>query len=105
MLKGCILCKKKVNKIPFKKRYNVKKYSFFAEITFFFLRKGLFFLCFFFVQTHWEDCIGVLQTPTSMVASAITSSRKKLKQEFTMCYTIHVFVVVLVHVLAAVSIV
>ena len=55
MLKGDILCKKGKQNTLLRKDIMAKKCFFFAEIVFFFLRKGHFFLVFFFAQTRWED--------------------------------------------------
>ena len=67
MLKGHILCKKGKQNTLLRKDIMSKSASFFAEIVFFFLRKGHFFLMFFFPQTHWEDWDKIIMQTRSII--------------------------------------
>ena len=58
MLKGHILCKKGKQNTLLRKDIMSKSALFLLKLWFFFSERGIFFLCFFFAQTHWEDCHG-----------------------------------------------
>ena len=56
MLKGVFYVKKGKQNTILRTNIMSKSALFFAEIVFFFLRKGHFFLCFFFGTNMREDC-------------------------------------------------